>query len=264
VERKTLPPIEVPNLLVGIVGGMQPDKLADCFKGAADGMYARFLYAWPRPAPYRPMSADAAEIDDDLANALDALAKLDDLKPPSNRVGLSKQAREVFEEVRRLVYGDRELYEGRARDWWAKVPAHVLRLTGTLAYLDYALAEPGEDEPSYIAARFVADAAELVLDYFWPHAQACLRQIGLTQRHADARRVLRWLKAKGDLRQVSREEIRRGALGKQRDADATAEILAHLTRAGWLRPLSAPSGEKGGRPALRWEVNPRLLKTTEE
>jgi hypothetical protein len=83
-------------------------------------------------------------------------------------------------------------------------------------------------------------------------------------RHADARRVLRWLKAKGDLKQVSREEIRRGALGKQRDADTTQEILAHLTRAGWLRRLPAPSGEQGGRPALRWEVNPRLLKKTEE
>jgi hypothetical protein len=75
--------------------------------------------------------------------------------------------------------------------------------------------------------------------------------------------VLRWLKAKGDLRQVGREQIRREALGKQRDADDTQEIITYLTRAGWLRQLPAPSGEKGGRPAMRWEVNPRLLKMTE-
>src|SRR5262249_45005350 len=91
VERKTPPPLEVANLLVGIVGGLQPDKLADCFKGAADGAYARFLFAWPRPAPYRPLSADAAEVDDDLANMLDRLVKLNDLEPP-RKVRLSRQA----------------------------------------------------------------------------------------------------------------------------------------------------------------------------
>jgi hypothetical protein len=93
-----------------------------------------------------------------------------------------------------------------------------------------------------------------MLDYFWPHAQACLRQIGLTQHHADARRVLRWLKANGS-KDVSREDVRRNALGRQRDADTTEEVLKFLARAGWLRQQKT---ETGGRPTVRWAVNPQL------
>ena len=50
-ERVGRPPIELEHLLVGIAGGLQPDKIAECFKGAADGMYARFLLTWPDKAP---------------------------------------------------------------------------------------------------------------------------------------------------------------------------------------------------------------------
>src|SRR5262249_32803146 len=39
--------ITVDHLLVGVVGGFQPDKLARAFNGDEDGMYARFLFGWP-------------------------------------------------------------------------------------------------------------------------------------------------------------------------------------------------------------------------
>jgi hypothetical protein len=48
-------------------------------------------------------------------------------------------------------------------------------------------------------------------------ARTCLRQVGLTDRHKDARQVLKWLRA-NDMRQVSREDIRRNALGRRLDA----------------------------------------------
>src|SRR5262249_19674582 len=54
VERMGRPPISVDHLLVGVVGGLQPDKLARSFKGDLDGMYARMLFSWPSEPPYRP------------------------------------------------------------------------------------------------------------------------------------------------------------------------------------------------------------------
>ncbi len=39
VERMGRPPVVVDYLLVGVVGGLQPDKLARSFKGDLDGMY---------------------------------------------------------------------------------------------------------------------------------------------------------------------------------------------------------------------------------
>jgi hypothetical protein len=157
------------------------------------------------------------------------------------------------------VYDEITALDGREQEWWAKIPAHVLRLAGTIAFMEWALHDPDEEtdwvEPSKILRQHVNAAARLVFDYFWPHARACLRQIGLTQRHADARRVLRGVKAQ-DLQQIGREEIRRNALSQRLDADDTEAVLAELCHAGWLRQLPVAKGR--GRPAKRWEVNPQL------
>jgi hypothetical protein len=48
--------IVVDHLLVGVIGTFQPDKLARAFAGDEDGMYARFLYAWPLAPEYRPLT----------------------------------------------------------------------------------------------------------------------------------------------------------------------------------------------------------------
>jgi hypothetical protein len=63
VERMGRPPITVDYLLVGIVGGLQPDKLARSFRGDLDGMYARVLFAWPEEPPYRPLTNAVAEVE---------------------------------------------------------------------------------------------------------------------------------------------------------------------------------------------------------
>jgi hypothetical protein len=198
------------------------------------------------------MPEGGQEVDEDILQILRRLAYLEERALLHNRVPLSTAARASFEGLRKTVYDGAEVLDGRARDWWSKVPAHALRLAGTLAYLHFGLHHTAE--PQEISDECMQAASAIVLDYFWPHAQACLRQIGLTQRHADARRVLRWIKAK-DLDVVTREEIRQNALGKTRDADETEEILNFLSRAGWLRK---GQHETGGRPAVRWSVNPRL------
>ena len=54
------------------------------------------------------------------------------------------------------------------------------------------LGEVGGPEPERIEVEYVQAAIRLVRDYFWPHSRAALRQIGLNERHANARRVLRW------------------------------------------------------------------------
>jgi hypothetical protein len=63
VERLGRPPVILPHLLVGVVGGFQPDLLARSFAGDSDGIYSRFLYAWPPEAPFREPTDDADEVD---------------------------------------------------------------------------------------------------------------------------------------------------------------------------------------------------------
>jgi hypothetical protein len=258
VERISRAPIRLSHLLVGIVGGMQPDRFAECFKGAHDGMYARFLWAWPKKAPLRPLTDEIDEIDPKIQAMFERLAYLPSFDSNNWRhkyLSLSLQARAAFEEIRTEVHNNwLPSLSGRERDWMAKVEQHVLRLAGVLAMVDWALTQ--KPEPTYIHSKYIKHAARLVLDYFWPHSRACLRQIGLTDRHADARLALSYIKTQG-LDFVSREQIRRGALSQRLNADQTDALLVHLCRAGWLRRLPEHTGGKG-RPPIRYEVN-RIL-----
>jgi hypothetical protein len=111
-------------------------------------------------------------------------------------------------------------------------------------------------EPREVGEEFMSAAIRLAKEYFWPHARAALRQIGLTDRHRNARRVLRWIAAHGK-QEVSREDIRRDALGQSLDAEQTQDLIDDLEkRWGWLKEDSV---RPPGRTRRRWLVNPKLF-----
>jgi hypothetical protein len=270
--------IVVNHLLVGVVGCFQPDKLARAFQGDEDGMYGRFLFGWPSAPPYRRLTNEVAEIEPELQSALKALIRL----PAENAenvfvpqaISLSHTAIEAFEGYRQHVDQSKRALDGIERQWLVKSESQVLRLAGALTYLTWAfsLGVPSAAdgiakitaglEPTEVSEEAMAAAIRLVREYFWPHARASLRQIGLSDRHRNARRVMRWVAAHRK-QEVSREDIRRGALGQSLDAEQTQELLNTLERAGWLRKV-APKGPQGGRPQHRWQVNPDLLDGTAE
>jgi hypothetical protein len=261
--------LQVPHLLIGVVGGMPPDKLAKSFAGDHDGMYARMLFAWPPDPAYRPLSNEALEVDPDIHNAIgriDRLAEIVDGRVVLRSISLSSDAFEGFAQFRQFAHAGKDALDGREREWWAKMPAHVLRLAGTLCLLAWAMGHHGDRQtpvPTVIEGEFMESAIRLVRDYFWPHARAALRQIGLSERHADARRALRWIRANRK-QEVSREAIRRDALAQTLDATQTTALLEGLERVGWLRQKKVPPGPKGGKPVTRWLVNPRLCNPTAE
>jgi hypothetical protein len=266
--------VVVDHLLVGVIGGFQPDKLAQAFAGDEDGMHARFLFGWPSTPDYRPLTNDVSEVEPEFQSALNALVQL----PSEDAEGqfapqdvlLSGGAIEQFEQFRRFVHDSKRGLDGRERQWFVKGETQVLRLAGTLAYMAWAIslgASSAEGieaitralEPKTIAEGFLIAAIRLWREYFWPHARAALRQIGRTERHANARRALRWIKAHGN-EEVSREGIRREALGQSLDADQTQHLLDGLVTAGWLRPTATNTT---GRRRHRWQVNPRIHTTAE-
>jgi hypothetical protein len=250
----------VAHLLIGIVGGMQPDKLVKSFEGDHDGMYARNLYSWPSET-WCELTDEAGELEPDIQNIIARVNKLAEVTAEGalviRDIRLSFEARAEFAQFRQMTFQGKDAFEGREREWWAKMTAHVLRLAGTLAYLPWAM--EGGPEPGVINKDAMSSAIALTHGYFWPHARACLRQIGLTERHTHARRVLRWLRA-NQRTEVSREDVRRDALAQQLDADQTTALLASLCNSGWLRETTFPSGPRGGKPARRWLVNQNLFK----
>ena len=255
VERMGRPPVVVEHLLVGVTGGFQPDKLVRSFEGDDDGMYARFLFGWPQEPKYQALSNSVAEDEPELANAFTRLIDLSGNDGVVRRIHLAHDAVEEFERFRQFLHTAKESLDGREREWWAKGATHVLRLAGTLAYLDWAWR--GGPEPTEVAANYVTAAVELWREYFWPHSRAALRQVGLTDRHRDARRALRWIRGNGKT-EVSVKDIRRDALGERLDAQQTLDLLNTLVSSGWLLENTPKSGPKGGKPARRWKVNPSI------
>jgi hypothetical protein len=259
--------IVVEHLLVGVVGAFQPDKLARTFAGDEDGMYGRFLYAWPLAPDYRPLTNEAAEVEPALENALTVLIRL----PAEDQNGvffahavwLSDEAIAEFETFRKFVDKTKRGLDGHERQWFVKGETVVLRLAGTLAYMAWAIelgkfstgGITGSLEPGTIDKRFMVEAIRLWQEFFWPHARAAMRQIALSDRHKDARRVLRWIKDRGKT-EVSRDEIRENALAKKLDAAGTQELLIRLEKAGWLKGETILTA---GRPKIRWQVNPQLF-----
>lgn len=256
VERVGRPPVEVEHLLVGITGGFQPDKLMRSFDGDADGMYARICFGWPEEPSYQPLNNDVAEIEPEIINALNRIinlpAEIEGTFKPTY-LPLTADAVREFEEFRQLVHLEKDGLHDREREWWAKAPAHVLRLAGTLSYLDWAIV--GGDEPKHIEADKMQAAIKLVQNYFWPHSRAALRQIGLNQGHVEARRVLLWIRQRRKL-EVSVQDIRRDALNQRLDAKRTHALLDSLVSAGWLRKTTT---QTTGRSRHRWELNQLLF-----
>jgi hypothetical protein len=77
VERRKhgAEPIEIERLAVSVYGGTQPERLSELATGPDDGLFARVLWLWPEPVPFRlgsetPGAAWAIE-------ALDRLRELD-------------------------------------------------------------------------------------------------------------------------------------------------------------------------------------------
>ncbi|HEY8442362.1 MAG TPA: DUF3987 domain-containing protein, partial [Xanthobacteraceae bacterium] len=91
-------------------------------------------------------------------------------------VDLTPEARGEFEPFRKFVKQAGKGLDGLEQQWVAKAPAHVLRLAGTLCFLDWA--RRGGPEPQAIEAPYMLGAIELWREYFWPHSRAALQQIG--------------------------------------------------------------------------------------
>ena len=259
VERLGRPPVILPHLLVGVVGGFQPDLLARSFAGDSDGIYSRFLYAWPPEAPFREPTDDADEVDPEIINAFSRLANLqagDDEAFAPISVPLTADAKREFAQFAQFAHKERQSLEGRDREYWCKGTGHVLRLSGTLCFLEWAWS--GGTEPQAVETRHIKSAVLLWKSYLWPHGRAALRLVGLSDKHSHSRTVLRWLHA-GNKTTVSREEVRREALAQRLDAGETQALLDMLMRAGWLREVPVKASGPG-RPPRRWEVNPRLFE----
>jgi hypothetical protein len=258
-------PIRIERLSVGMLGAIQPDRLASLFfKGDDDGLAARFLYGWPKGVvPKRPERVADQQA---ATAALDRLLRLSlashgDAEGPLI-VPLSDDAAARLEAWMRQQAEMEKGLAGIGLSWMGKTRGMILRLSLILSYLFWAGPDGRSDpEPARVEACFVDAAVKLVESYAWPMAKRCFGAAALAQHERDAVTLARWLVNQSPVPAVLNvRDLRRMANGPalQGDSDQLRIVLQELARAGWVQHAPARASGNGGRPRDDWQVNPRL------
>src|SRR5713101_409384 len=253
---------------VSIVGSLDPERLDAALEGTGDGLAARFLYVWPGPAPYRSLRTLKPVREDEAVNALQRIARAVGTPEKPLVLAFEDQAVTIFDTCLERLHGETLWAEGLLAGWLGKGRGTVARLAAVLALLDWTANRPGNaPPPGIITAQHLHAAWDLWERYYRPHAQAVFDRAGPADRarqsqhqaRQHARRVIGWIRARGAT-EISREEVRREALGQRVNAAGADEVILALEQAGVLREVDDEEDYPGpGRPARRWQVNPALL-----
>ncbi len=259
VERIGREPLTIDRLSIGVLGGIQPDRLKSLlFKADDDGLLARFLPIWPDPAPLRRPQAWA---DEDLMEG--ALARLLALDLVTDEQGESRpwlipftdDARGLMDDFRLAARGWETGAEGLILSFIGKLPGMAARLALVLGVLDWAT--EGACEPHEITGQHFGRAAHLVEAYFLPMARRAYADAATPKAERAARRLVGIIREQGWQRFTSRDVQRldRAGLGGKAELDPA---LALLTEGECIRPVDPPTNPQGGRPQRLFLVNPAL------
>jgi Protein of unknown function (DUF3987) len=259
VDRMRTPePLNIRHLSVGVLGGVQPDKLHDIIASPDDGLASRLLWCWPDALPN--FSLVRTPLDDTAAQ--DAFARLASLSmgsdkygnPEPVRVRLSPDAEDIIEEFAQEIGRRAEEASDMFAGSLGKARGHILRIATILEYLWWCAAR-GVQEPETISARAVEAAAALVDAYFIPMAERVFGDAVIPAQDKAAMLLARYLRRE-KLSDFNARVTRRNIGGLVRDSsmmDAACNVLAE---AGLIRPVLRSAGS--GRKPKNYEVNPAV------
>jgi hypothetical protein len=259
VERMGREPLTIDRLTIGVMGGIQPDRLKSLlFKADDDGLLSRFLPIWPNPAPLRRPQAWADEALMD--RALERLLSFDMVTNEAGEcrpwfIPFAEDARCLMDDFRQTVRGWEADAEGLMLSLIGKLPGLAARLSLVLGCLDHA-ADDG-DEPHEITASEFGRAAHLVEAYFLPMARRAYADAATPKADRAARRLVGIIREQGWQSFTARDVMRldRQGMGSKAEVDPA---LAMLEDGECIRPLEAPPNPQGGRPQRLYAVNPAL------
>ena len=261
VERMGRDPVYIDRLTVGVLGGIQPDRLRSLLmKSDDDGLLARFLPVWPNPAPLKRPSAGHDEAFLDAA-----LARLLSLDMPTDEEGhkrpwfvpFAEDARDLLDAFRQQVREWEAGAEGLLLSFIGKLPGLAVRLSLVLGMMAWASDEA--EEPREITAWHFGRAAHLVEAYLLPMARRAYADAAGGKGERAGRRLVALLRETG-LRQFTAREVLRLERAGLATAGELNPGLAALEEADIIRPVTGPTVPQGGRPQRLFTVNPAILR----
>lgn len=260
MERMGRDPVHIDRLSIGVVGGIQPDRLKSLLlKSDDDGLLARFVPIWPHPAPIkRPREFSENGF---FERALFKLLSLEMIPEETEAarpwlIPFSEEAKNALDEFRKLVRSWEAGSEGLLLSIIGKLPGLAVRLSLVLAYLDWAAGT--EAEPHDITTEHFHRASRFVEAYALPMARRAYTDASLSKSERVARRLIAIIREQNWERFTSREALRLDRAGLATIAELNP-ALALLDEGEVIRAVDGSAKPKGGRPARIFAVNPVML-----
>ena len=248
-------PILIPHLTMGVLGGIQPDRLTNLLlRGDDDGLTARFLYFWPDPVPFRrPRNTSCHDM------ASDALRRLMAMRMAATEDGSTRPLPVPFAEAAasHLESWYSALCEteahGRFAGWMGKARGFVARLSLVIEFLRWTSGHG--PEPAIVSVGSLTAAIRLFDDYLTPMARRTYGEASVSDTERHAAMIARWIERNRPSTVNVRDLQRMPGLTGLNKAETIRAALDHLADAGWARPAFARRGSTTGRKACTFEVN---------
>jgi hypothetical protein len=255
--------ISVRHLSVGVIGGIQPDRLQSVLKGADDGFLSRFLWSWPDTLP--DFAISRSSVDDTRQQAAFArLSKLDMQKDEAGRsdpvqISLTPQAVDALERFGKHVQRLARNASGTFAGSLGKARGHALRLATVLEYLWWCSTGSGP-EPHLISEKAVQSAITLMADYFIPMAERVLLDVSIPENQRNARILIRHVKAH-HLPEFNARALSRLIGGDLRETAKMDAACSELLEDRLLSPAPTRAGGGAGRQSKNFTVHPAVWRT---
>jgi len=201
VDRMKSPePLRIRHLTVGVLGGVQPDKIAGITDGPDDGLVSRILWTWPDAKP----GFKLARAPHDDSGPRQAFARLIDLQmgtdefgiPEPKRLRLERAAEDVLEEFARDMACRADGACGIMAGSIGKARGHALRLALILEHLWWC-GESRGTPPETVTAGAVEAATHFVGAYFLPMAERVHGDAAIPVQERAAITLARHLRGEG-------------------------------------------------------------------
>lgn len=251
-------PVRVERFSVGILGGLQPDRLTDMLDTADDGLVPRFLPFWPEEYGMKFVREP-----EDVGRIIEPLQRLSELAPQKDgspvMVPLSKEATDLFERWKNARALSERFVNSQLQAVFGKADGHVLRLALVIEFMKWSADEFEEDEPTEISAESMKGAIHLRDEYFKPMQLRVFGHASRTPESKLAKSIAEWI-VHNRIEQFNVRQMRRGAgipgLTGKTEVERIEEALNYLVDLKWLYPVEVKG--KNGRPRKDYEVNERL------
>ena len=242
VDRIGRGEIHVPNLSVSIVGGIQPDRLAELRGLESDGLLQRFLPIVVKAATFeQDMPCD----DRDYAKLIGELMELDPIWDPGTDeprpLRMSADGYEVMTDIRRRLF-ETAKHGDRVSSGFQTFIGKLADIAGSLSIILHMAHFRKRGLELEVSAETVEGAGSILFNFVIPHALAFYAG---DRDWREVRRICGWILKQGKEKLTFRDFIR-GPLQKK-GHDEVRRALEPLETIGWLKPA-------GPWPTKSWKV----------